>query len=184
MITSHILSILVENRPGVLARVSGLFARRGFNITSLAVGETEVPEISRMTVVLSADGRAVEQCMKQLQKLIHVLRVEELPPQAAVEREIALIKVNAGASHRAEVLEIVEIFRAKVVDVDPGALIVEATGVPDKLTALEELLEPYGIVEIARTGRIALGRGATGLSAPLSRPVPIADHSSAPTRVA
>ncbi|MGH2751865.1 MAG: acetolactate synthase small subunit [Actinomycetota bacterium] len=171
--TSHILSILVENKPGVLARVSGLFARRGFNITSLAVGETEFPEISRMTVVLSADGKPVEQCMKQLHKLIHVLRVEELPSQAAVEREIALIKVNAGAGHRAEVLEIVEIFRAKVVDVDRDALIVEVTGSPDKVRALEALLEPHGIVELARTGRIALGRGARGLKAPTLRPVPI-----------
>ncbi len=177
MISSHTLSILVENRPGVLARVSGLFARRGFNITSLAVGETEHPDVSRMTVVLSADGKPVEQCMKQLHKLIHVLRVEELPGDASVDREIALIKVGVGVGRRAEVLEIVEIFRAKVSDVDSDALIVEVTGSPDKVRALTDLLEPYGIIELARTGRIALGRGGRGLKAPTLHPVPIESAS-------
>ena len=171
MITSHTLSILVQNKPGVLARVSGLFARRGFNITSLAVGETENPEVSRMTVVLSADGKPVEQCVKQLYKLIQVLRVEELPLDHAVEREVALIKV--GARDRAAVIEIVEIFRAKVVDVDGEALTVEVTGSPEKVRALEALLEPYGIVELVRTGRIAIARGACGIKAPTLRPVPI-----------
>jgi acetolactate synthase I/III small subunit len=173
VITSHTLSILVQNKPGVLARVSGLFARRGFNITSLAVGETENPEVSRMTVVLSADGKPVEQCVKQLYKLIQVLRVEELPLDHAVEREVALIKVGAGARDRAAVIEIVEIFRAKVVDVDGEALTVEVTGSPEKVRALEALLEPYGIVELVRTGRIAIARGARGIKAPTLRPVPI-----------
>ncbi|MGH2699954.1 MAG: acetolactate synthase small subunit [Actinomycetota bacterium] len=170
---SRTLSILVQNRPGVLARVAGLFARRGFNITSLAVGETENPDVSRMTVVLSADGRPVEQCTKQLHKLIHVLRVEELPAGSAVEREVALIKVGAGADNRAAVLEIVEIFRAKVVDVDDATLTVETTGSPDKVRALEALLEGHGIVELVRTGRIALARGRRGLKAPTLHPVPI-----------
>ena len=173
MIASHTLSILVQNKPGVLARVSGLFARRGFNITSLAVGETENPEVSRMTVVLSADGKPVEQCMKQLHKLIHVLRVEELPAGSAVEREVALIKVGTGAGDRAAVIEIVEIFRAKVVDVDGESLTVEVTGSPDKVRALEALLKPYGIVELVRTGRIALQRGGRGIKAPTLHPVPI-----------
>jgi acetolactate synthase I/III small subunit len=173
VITTHTLSILVQNKPGVLARVSGLFARRGFNITSLAVGETENREVSRMTVVLSADGRPVEQCMKQLHKLIHVLRVEELPSGSAVEREVALIKVGTDAGDRAAVIEIVEIFRAKVVDVDGESLTVEVTGAPDKVRALEALLKPYGIVELVRTGRIALQRGSQGIKAPTLQPVPI-----------
>jgi acetolactate synthase I/III small subunit len=178
VITSHTLSILVQNKPGVLARVSGLFARRGFNITSLAVGETENPEVSRMTVVLSADGKPVEQCMKQLHKLIHVLKVEELPAGSAVEREVALIKVGAGGGERAAVIEIVEIFRAKVVDVDGESLTVEVTGSPDKVRALEALLDPYGIVELVRTGRIALQRGGRGIKAPTLHPVPIKKASS------
>jgi len=178
VITTHTLSILVQNKPGVLARVSGLFARRGFNITSLAVGETENAEVSRMTVVLSADGKPVEQCMKQLHKLIHVLRVEELPSGSAVEREVALIKVGTGAGDRAAVIEIVEIFRAKVVDVDGESLTVEVTGAPDKVRALEALLEPYGIVELVRTGRIALERGGRGIKAPTLHPVPIEKASS------
>ncbi|MGH2747507.1 MAG: acetolactate synthase small subunit [Actinomycetota bacterium] len=175
---THTLSVLVQNRPGVLARVAGLFARRGFNIDSLAVGETEEPTISRMTIVVKVDGKPLEQVTKQLHKLINVLRIAELPHDASVERELALVKVAVEAGRRAEVLEIVEIFRAKVIDVDSGSLIIEATGTPDKITALEELLRPYGIVEMARTGRIALGRGEVGLKAPVLRPVPI-DNLSA-----
>lgn len=175
---THTLSVLVQNRPGVLARVAGLFARRGFNIDSLAVGETEEPSISRMTIVVKVDGKPLEQVTKQLHKLINVLRIAELPHDASVERELALVKVAVEAGRRAEVLEIVEIFRAKVIDVDSGSLIIEATGTPDKITALEELLRPYGIVEMARTGRIALGRGEVGLKAPVLRPVPI-DNLSA-----
>ncbi|MDQ3770824.1 MAG: acetolactate synthase small subunit [Actinomycetota bacterium] len=173
MSAAHTLAVLVENKPGVLARVAGLIARRGFNITSLAVGETEHPEVSRMTIVLAVDGKPVEQCIKQLHKLIPVLRVEELPVDASVEREIALVKVGVGVGRRAEVLEIVEIFRAKVVDVDADVVVVEVTGSPEKVQALENLLEPYGIVELARTGRIALKRGGRGLKAPILRQVPI-----------
>jgi acetolactate synthase I/III small subunit len=175
--STHTLSVLVENQPGVLARISGLFARRGFNIDSLAVGETEDPTVSRMTVVVSVD-KPLEQMIKQLHKLINVLRIVELPHDDCVERELALIKVGVSAGSRAEVLEIAEIFRAKVVDVDPDALVLETTGSPEKVAALEELLRPYGIVEIARTGRVALGRGSRGLKAPTLHPVPIQAHSA------
>ncbi|MBK5227369.1 MAG: acetolactate synthase small subunit [Actinobacteria bacterium] len=177
-ITTHTISVLVENRPGALARVSGLFARRGYNIDSLAVGETEDRSISRMTIVVSVDGKPLEQVTKQLHKLVSVLRIAELPHDASIERELALIKVGVDAGRRAEVLEIVEIFRAKVVDVDAGALTVEATGTPGKVAALEELLRPYGIVEMARTGIVALGRGSIGLKAPKLRPVSIQDRGS------
>lgn len=179
MTSTHTLSVLVENKPGVLARVSGLFARRGFNIDSLAVGETQDPAISRMTIVVSVQGKPLEQVTKQLHKLINILRIVELPDDASVERELALIKVGVGAGQRAEVLEIVEIFRGKVIDVDAESLIVEASGTSDKVTALEELLKPYRIIEMARTGRIALGRGAQGLKAPKVRPVPIPNHLEA-----
>jgi acetolactate synthase-1/3 small subunit len=175
MRSTHTLSVLVENRPGVLARVAGLFARRGFNIDSLAVGETQDPAVSRMTIVVQVEGKPLEQITKQLHKLINVLRIAELPRGASVERELALIKVGVDAGRRAEVLEIAEIFRAKVVDVDQQALTIEATGTPDKVAALEELLHPYGIVELVRTGRIALGRGASGLKAPTVRPIPVPD---------
>lgn len=177
-ITTHTISVLVENRPGALARVAGLFARRGFNIDSLAVGKTEDPQISRMTIVVSVEGKPLEQVTKQLHKLVSVLRIAELPHDGSVERELALIKVGVDAGRRAEVLEIVEIFRAKIVDVDTTALTVEATGTPDKVAALEELLRPYGVVEMARTGTVALGRGSQGLKAPKLRPVPIENLSA------
>ena len=170
--TSHILSVLVENKPGVLARISGLFARRGFNIDSLAVGETEDPAVSRMTIVCSADGKPLEQITKQLHKLINVLKIAELPHDDSVERELAMIKVAVDSGKRAEVLEVAEIFRAKVLDVDPHALTIEATGAPEKILALEELLRPYGIVEMVRTGRIALARGSVGLKPPVLTSVP------------
>lgn len=174
--STHTISVLVENRPGVLARVAGLFARRSFNIASLAVGETDDPDLSRMTVVVTADERPLEQVTKQLHKLINVIRIAELPAETSVERELVLVKVGVDAGKRAEVLEIAEIFRAKVVDVDTASLIVECSGTADKVAALEELLRPYGIVEMVRTGRIALGRGGEGLKGPRSRPVPIPDH--------
>jgi acetolactate synthase-1/3 small subunit len=175
--TSHTLSVLVENRPGVLARISALFARRGFNIDSLAVGQTEDGAVSRMTIAVSADGKPIEQITKQLHKLIAVLRIAELPRDDSVERELALIKIGVEAGRRAEVLEIIEIFRAKVIDVDAESLVIEVTGTPDKVAALEELLAPYGILELARTGRVALGRGSTNLKAPVLRPVPIENHA-------
>jgi acetolactate synthase I/III small subunit len=173
---THTLSVLVENRPGVLARIAGLFARRGYNIDSLAVGETEDPAVSRMTIVVRVEGKPLEQMTKQLHKLVNVLRIAELPHDDSVERELALIKVGVQAGRRAEVIEVAEIFRAKVIDVDADSLVIEATGPPDKVAALEELVEPYGIIEISRTGRVALGRGSAGLKAPTLRPVPLADH--------
>jgi acetolactate synthase-1/3 small subunit len=169
---THTLSVLVENKPGALARIAALFARRGFNIDSLAVGETDDPVVSRMTICVSADGKPLEQVVKQLYKLINVLRIAELPHDNSVERELALIKVGVGAGKRAEVIEVAEIFRAKVIDVDADALVIEATGTPDKVEALEELLRPYGIVEMARTGRVALARGGRGLKPVNLRPVP------------
>lgn len=175
--SGHTLSVLVENRPGVLARVAGLFARRGFNITSLAVGETDDPSISRMTIVVSADGKPLEQIVKQLHKLINVLRIAELAPDTTVARELALIKVVCDGRRRDDVLRIAEIFRARVCDVDATSLVIEATGAPDKIAAFEELLQPYGIVEMARTGRVALGRGAGGLGAPKLKPVEVARAS-------
>jgi acetolactate synthase I/III small subunit len=175
--TTQTLSVLVENKPGALARISGLFARRGFNIDSLAVGETEDAAVSRMTIVVSVDNKPLEHVTKQLHKLINVLRIAELPHNASVERELALIKVGAGAGRRAEVLEMVEIFRAKVIDVDSESIVVEATGTPEKIEALLQLLSPFGIIEMARTGRVALGRGAKGLRAGVLRPVPVHEAS-------
>jgi acetolactate synthase-1/3 small subunit len=178
MTSKHTLSVLVENRPGVLARVSGLFARRGFNIESLAVGATQDPAVSRMTIVVSVDAHPLEQVTKQLRKLIDVLRIAELTPDGSVERELSLVKIAIEPGRRAEVIAIAEIFRAKVVDVDEGSLVIEATGSPEKVAALEELLRPYDIVEMVRTGRVALGRGAQGLKAPAMRPVPIPNLSA------
>lgn len=174
---THTLSVLVENKPGVLARVAALFARRGFNIDSLAVGETEDPSVSRMTIVVSVD-KSLEHVTKQLHKLINVLRIAELPHDGSVERELALIKVGVEPGKRAEVLEIVEIFRAKVIDVDPDSVMIEATGTPDKVNALQELLRPFGVIELARTGRVALGRGAKGLKAAPLRPIPVVPFSA------
>ncbi len=154
----HTLSVLVENRPGVLARVAGLFARRGFNIESLAVGPTEDPKISRMTIVVKVEAKPLHQVIRQLDKLINVIHIEELTHDA-VERELVLVKVNADAGIRSQILEIADIFRAKIVDVHPEALSLEATGTPEKLEALVEILRPYGIRELAQTGMVAIARG-------------------------
>jgi acetolactate synthase-1/3 small subunit len=159
----HTISVLVEDRPGVLTRVSSLFARRGFNIASLAVGPTDEPGLSRMTIVVDVSAKPLEQVEKQLHKLVNVLKVVELDPASSIERELALIKVRAGAGERAEVIEIAQIFRARIVDVSPGSLTVEVTGTPDKVDALRELLRPHGIIELARTGRIGLARGDGGI---------------------
>lgn len=163
----HTLSVLVENKPGVLTRVAGLFARRAFNIESLAVGPTEDPKISRMTIALKAQTKPLSQVMMQLDKLINVIHVEELPHDHSVERELLLVKVTAGPGNRSQILEIAGIFRAKIVDVDPDALTLEATGTPDKLQALIDILRPYGIRETARTGLVALARGAQSLESVL-----------------
>jgi acetolactate synthase I/III small subunit len=155
----HTLSVLVENKPGVLARVAGLFSRRGFNIDSLAVGVTDKPEMSRMTVVVDVEEHSLEQVYKQLNKLINVIKVIDLPDDNSVQREMVLAKVKAAPRNRAEIIEIVEIFRGKIVDVGSGTLSVEVTGPGSKLRAFEDLLRPYGLVEMVRTGTIALPRG-------------------------
>lgn len=156
---TRILSVLVENKPRVLARVSGLFARRGFNIHSLAVAPTDDPERSRMTIVAVGDEATVEQMTKQLNKLINVIKVADLDPAVSVQRELMLIQVKADPSVRAQIIEIAGVFRAQVVDVGTEALVVECTGTPEKLHGLEDLLRPYGVVELVRTGRIAIARG-------------------------
>ncbi|MGE5552589.1 MAG: acetolactate synthase small subunit [Betaproteobacteria bacterium] len=159
----HTISVLVNNHPGVLARVAGLFSRRGFNIDSLAVGETEDPAYSRMTIVVRADERQLEQVTKQLFKLIDVLKVNDLTREEAVSRELVLLKVHvADAARRTEILQIVDIFRAKVVDVAESSLMVEITGDEGKVEGLIQLLRPYGIREMARTGKIALTRAVKG----------------------
>ena len=160
----HTLSVLVENKPSVLARVSGLFSRRGFNIDSLAVGETENPDVSRITIVVNADSSPLEQVTKQLNKLVNVLKIVELDPQQSVQRELLLVKVRADRAQRNQVLETVELFRAKVIDVAPDTLTIEATGNPDKLDALLRDLEPYGIKEMVQSGLVAIGRGSRSIT--------------------
>ena len=172
MTTQHTLSVLVENTPGVLARVSSLFMRRGFNIDSLAVGPTEIPEISRMTIVVNVDELPLEQVTKQLNKLVNVLKIVELDSSSAVERELMLIKVRTDAQTRGQVLETVQLFRAKVVDVSTDAVTIEATGDSGKLTAMLNVLEPFGIREIAQSGRVAIGRGARSITDRSLRAVP------------
>ncbi|AHI00774.1 acetolactate synthase small subunit [Kutzneria viridogrisea] len=167
--SKHTLSVLVENKPGVLARVAGLFSRRGFNIESLAVGPTEHPDISRMTIVVSVDELPLEQVTKQLNKLINVIKIVELEPTVAVQRELLLVKVRADATVRSQVLETVQLFRAKVVDVSPEALTIEATGTADKLDALLRMLEPYGLREMVQSGMVAIGRGARSITATAAR---------------
>ena len=162
--TKHTLSVLVENKPSVLARVSGLFSRRGFNIDSLAVGETENPDVSRITIVVNADSSPLEQVTKQLNKLVNVLKIVELDPQQSVQRELLLVKVRADRTVRGQVLETVELFRAKVIDVAPDTLTIEATGNPDKLDALLRDLEPYGIKEMVQSGLVAIGRGSRSIT--------------------
>lgn len=156
---THTLSVLVENKPGVLARVAGLFARRGFNIHSLAVGPTEVEGLSRMTIVVNVETSPLEQVVKQLNKLVPVVKILELDKDSSVERELLLIKVRADAHTRAQIVEIADIFRSKIVDVAPGSLTIEATGSPDKLEALTNLLQSHGVKELVRTGLVALARG-------------------------
>jgi acetolactate synthase-1/3 small subunit len=164
--TVHTLSVLVENKPGVLARVAQLFSRRGFNIDSLAVGETESPEISRITIVVNADESPLEQVTKQLNKLVNVLKIVELEQDASVQRELVLVKVRADRAQRAQVLETVSLFRARVVDVAADTLTIEATGTASKLDALLRDLEPFGIKEMVQSGLVAIGRGSRSITAP------------------
>ncbi|MBL0887664.1 acetolactate synthase small subunit [Myceligenerans indicum] len=160
----HTLSVLVENKPGVLTRVAGLFARRAFNIHSLAVGPTEHEEISRITVVVDVEEHPLEQVTKQLNKLVHVIKIVELDPSSSVQRELLLVKVRADAAARSGVLEVVELFRAHVVDVTPDAVVIEATGTGDKLNALLAALDPYGVREIVKSGTLAIGRGPRSIT--------------------
>jgi acetolactate synthase-1/3 small subunit len=163
MSTLHTISVLVEDRPGVLTRVAGLFAARGYNIDSLAVGPTDAEGISRMTIVVNVDESPLEQVTKQLNKLVNVIKILEHDPGTAVERELMLVKVRAQGDARARIMEIAEVFRVNVVDVTASTLTVEASGKPDKLEALRQLLDEFGIVELSRTGRIALSRGERGI---------------------
>ena len=158
----HVLSALVQNTPGVLAQVSGMLATRGFNIDSLAVGETEDPELSRMTFVVHGDDAVLDQVRKQLDKLITVVQVEDISSQNYVERDLMLIKVNAAAQQRNEIALLVEMFRARVVDVSSTNVMVEISGQESKIEAFIDLMRPYGILQLARTGRIALVRGLPG----------------------
>jgi len=155
----HILSILVENRPGVLTRISGLFARRGFNIDTLSVGPTDDPRISRITITLDGANHPIDQVTKQLHKLVNVLKIRDLEPSETVARELALFKVAVEGPGRSEVLQLAEIFRGKVVDVGRRSVIVEITGTNDKIEAFEGMVRPFGLVEMMRTGEIAISRG-------------------------
>jgi acetolactate synthase-1/3 small subunit len=164
MSSKHTLSVLVENKPGVLARIAGLFSRRGFNIDSLAVGPTEHVDISRMTVVVEVDQLPLEQVTKQLNKLIEVIKVVELDPTASVQRQVVLIKVRADAASRSHILEIVELFRANVIDVAADSLTIEAVGKSEKVNALLAVLEPYGVRELVQSGVVAVGRGPRSIT--------------------
>jgi acetolactate synthase-1/3 small subunit len=155
----HTLSVLVENKPGVLSRVAGLFARRGFNIDSLVVAATQDPELSRMTITVDELDQTVEQVTKQLHKLINVLKITDLDPTASVERELLLIKVKADSQTRSDIMQMAEIFGAGIVDVTPEVLMLEMTGTREKVGAFIDLVAPFGVVELMRTGRLAMSRG-------------------------
>ena len=155
----HVLSILVENKPGVLTRIAGLFARRGFNIDTLAVGPTDDERISRITMTLDGAVHSIDQVTKQLHKLVNVLKIRDLGPEETLARELALFKISADGNGRSEVMQICEIFRAKIVDVSKRSVIVEITGTQDKIEAFERLVRPFGLIEMARTGEIAIARG-------------------------
>lgn len=161
--TLRTLSVLVENKPGVLARVAGLFSRRGFNIDSLAVGPTEHPDTSRITIATDVDDAVLEQLTKQLNKLVEVLKIVELDPDS-IRSELILVKVRADQQSRGQVLEIVQLFKAKSVDVTADTITIQATGNPDKLNSLLEMLEPYGIRELVQSGLVALGRGSRSIT--------------------
>ena len=168
--SKHTLSVLVENRPGILTRVAGLFARRGFNIHSLAVGPTEHPDVSRMTVVVDVDELPLEQVTKQLNKLISVLKIVELEPAASVQRELLLVKVRADIQTRSQVYSTAQMFKARVVDVALDTMTLEATGSPDKLESFLRVLEPYGIRELVQSGLVGIGRGNRSITDRSMRP--------------
>ena len=161
---SHVLSLLVEDKPGLLTRVAGLFARRGFNIESLAVGVTEVPGLSRITVVVDVEALPLEQVTKQLNKLVNVIKIVELEPSSSVQRDHVLVKVRADNSSRSNIIEVVNLFRASVVDYSSDALVIEVTGDRGKVTAFLRAVEPFGIKELAQSGMLALGRGSKSIT--------------------
>jgi acetolactate synthase-1/3 small subunit len=167
--SQHVLSLLVEDKPGLLTRVAGLFARRGFNIQSLAVGTSEIAGLSRITVVVQVDGAPLEQVTKQLNKLINVIKIVELEPDLAVQRDHMLIKVKTDASTRGQVLEAVTLFRARVIDVVSDAVIIEVTGDTSKCQALLKVLEPFGIKELVQSGVLAMGRGSKSITEKVSK---------------
>ena len=171
--TTHTLSVLVENKPGVLARIAGLFSRRGFNIDSLAVGPTEHPEISRMTIVVNVEDSPLEQVTKQLNKLVEVIKIVELDGSASVSRELLLVKVRADATTRGQVLEVVQLFKAKVVDVATDAITVQVVGNQDKLEDFLRIVEPFGVRELVQSGMVAIGRGGRSISERTLRPVTV-----------
>ncbi len=157
----HTLSVLVENKPGVLSRIAGLFTRRGYNIDSLAVSPTEDPGRSRMTIAVDASRFPVEQITKQLDKLVNVIKIRDMDPENTVSREMALMKVSADARTRSEVIQLVEIFEARIIDVTPESLTIQVTGETDELVNFEQLLRPFGLIELVKTGVVALARGAS-----------------------
>ncbi|MDT0202845.1 acetolactate synthase small subunit [Nocardioides sp. AE5] len=171
--TKHTLSVLVENKPGVLTRIAALFSRRGFNIDSLAVGPTESPDVSRMTIVVAVEGKPLEQVTKQLNKLVEVIKIVELDPTASVSRELLLVKVRADAETRGQVLDAVQLFKAKVIDVAPDALTIQVAGNADKLSDFLRVVEPFGIRELVQSGMVAIGRGSRSISERTLRPVAI-----------
>lgn len=156
----HTIAVIVENKPGVLTRISGLFSRRGFNIESLSVGATDNPAYSRMTISVEGDDVVLEQVVKQLSKLINVIRVSRLDPEESVERELAIIKVSANKDTRSEIMQIVSVFRARIIDVSQRSLIIEVTGDEKKVDALQQMLRQFGIKEMARTGKVSMVRGS------------------------
>ncbi len=161
----HTIAVIVENKPAVLTRIAGLFSRRSFNIDSLSVGATDNPDYSRMTLTVHGDDVVLEQVIKQLSKLINVIRVSELEPKESVERELAIIKVSADKDTRGEIMQIVNIFRAKIIDVSARSMIIEATGDESKIDAIVQLLRQFGIKEMARTGRVSMVRGTRVIKA-------------------
>jgi acetolactate synthase I/III small subunit len=171
--TKHTLSVLVENKPGVLARIAGLISRRSFNIDSLAVGPTEHPEVSRMTIVVDVQDTPLEQVTKQLNKLVEVIKIVELDGSTSVNRELLLVKVKADAETRGQVLDAVQLFRAKVVDIANDAVTIQAVGNADKLSDLLRVLEPFGIRELVQSGMVAIGRGSRSISERNLRPVAV-----------
>jgi acetolactate synthase-1/3 small subunit len=177
--SQHTLSVLVENKPGVLTRVAALFSRRGFNIESLAVGPTEHPEISRMTILVNVAESPLEQVTKQLNKLVEVIKIVELDPAQSVARELLLVKVKADATTRGQVLEIVQLFKAKVVDVATDAVTIQVVGNTDKLADFMRIIEPFGVRELVQSGMVAIGRGGRSISERTLRPVPLPAPPSA-----